>query len=140
MESTFKNQQLSCAPTANLQSQETVPTLPFVVTLKKISGINLRKEVEDSCSKTLTSLQKEKDTHAHGLVEFTWLERLLSHKSCWRMTSLLYRILWTLNKEPSLQREKTYTLKTDFKKLCECACVCVCAHVYVGASRVQKKT
>lgn len=45
-----------------MQSKETVPTFPFVVTLKWISGINLRKEVEDSCSKTLTSLQKEKDT------------------------------------------------------------------------------
>lgn len=43
-----------------MQSKETVPTLPFVVTLKKISGINPSKEVEDSSSKTLTSLQKER--------------------------------------------------------------------------------
>lgn len=45
-----------------MQSKETVLTLPFVVTLKKISGINPSEEVEDSCSKTLTSLQKERKT------------------------------------------------------------------------------
>lgn len=43
-----------------MQSKETVPTLPFVVTLKKISGINPSKEVEDSYSRTLSSLQRDR--------------------------------------------------------------------------------
>lgn len=45
-----------------MQSKETVPTLPFVVTLKKISGINPSKEVENFYSKTLMSLQKARKT------------------------------------------------------------------------------
>ena len=50
------------------------------------------------------------------------------------MMSLLYRILWTQNKEPSLQREDLYS----YVYVNVHVCVRVCVHVYVSMAQMSE--